>query len=416
MWDPYAELQHVQLPNGLTVYLGTWDRPWIGMKVVVHAGAKDDPLGKDGVAHFVEHLVSDNIDGWTKEQADNFFDDIGGEARFGSTGYVATEYSFLVPFEGDNLTKALSVFGGMLISSTIENSLERERDVILNEYMRCFPMSILAPRIAVRRKAFFDVSRLGSYLRPVGKLDTIPLITLDDIRDFYARYYTPANISIVAVGGVELTQFVAALQASPFGATKAGARVPLPPSLSAVGCPGDLRLDYNASDMMLQKPNQSGIEIQAALPNIVSREVVARASDVLREVLMREIREKRSWTYDCDVDWTRFPEAYEMSVTIKFPWEHIDAVEALVDACVANASESVDVIERHIRRSCLAYKIQDPNGRRVVEASCDELAEFGRVRTVAEDTQASASVTVEQVQWVLQSLTSERRLTGLLRP
>ncbi|MDP3954496.1 MAG: insulinase family protein [bacterium] len=109
MWDPYAEIKHAKLPNGLSVYLGTWDRPWVKMKMVVHAGAKDDPEGKDGVAHFVEHLVNNNIDGCTKEQVKGYLDEIGGSANFGSTSYEATSYKCSVPLEGNNLELALDI-------------------------------------------------------------------------------------------------------------------------------------------------------------------------------------------------------------------------------------------------------------------------------------------------------------------
>lgn len=127
MWDPCAELQKFQLPNGLTVYLGTWDRPWLRATVMVHSGAREDPDGKEGTAHFLEHLPIENVRPWTYKTARHYFQEFGGSAAFGTTYYDATSYDFAVPLENDNLERALNLFGHMMIDCKIEHRVERER-------------------------------------------------------------------------------------------------------------------------------------------------------------------------------------------------------------------------------------------------------------------------------------------------
>ena len=92
MWDPYAELQRFQLSNGLSVYLGTWNRPWLKAAMMVHSGAREDPEGKEGTAHFLEHLLIENVQPWTYETARQYFQRFGGSAVFGKTYYDGASY------------------------------------------------------------------------------------------------------------------------------------------------------------------------------------------------------------------------------------------------------------------------------------------------------------------------------------
>lgn len=416
MWDPYAALRYVQLPNGLSVYLGTWNRPWVKMKIVVHAGGKDDPEGKDGVAHFLEHLLIENVDGLTREQASKYFDEIGGSIMFGSTSYNATNYKCSIPFESDNLKFSLNLLGKMLITCDIKQFVEREREVIINEYKERFPTHLQAEILTKKRKLFFSGRRLGTFLRSFGKLETIPIITLEDIRQFYTHYYTPANISIVAVGGIELEQFIAALQASPFGADKPGGRITLPVPMVEIDRPAETHWNKRATELTKLALHQSVIELYTAIPGIINRKAIAIAHNVLNVTFHREIRERHGLTYGFNVSWCQFPEAYEFSVVGKFPWESLNAIENLIDRSIGIALKRTDIIEQQIRASVNSYKICDPNAEMVVNNSSDNLAEQGHIETYSGEIALAKSVTVEEIQSILSQFNRERRFTMILRP
>ncbi|KKP80963.1 MAG: hypothetical protein UR80_C0013G0008 [Parcubacteria group bacterium GW2011_GWB1_35_5] len=50
MYDPYADFVKHVLANGLEVHSVSWDRPWIGMEIVVHSGGREDPVTIPGLA------------------------------------------------------------------------------------------------------------------------------------------------------------------------------------------------------------------------------------------------------------------------------------------------------------------------------------------------------------------------------
>lgn len=416
MWDPYADLQKFQLSNGLMVYLGTWDRPWLKVGMIVHSGSRQDPDGEEGVAHFVEHLISENVQPWTQESARQYFQEIGGSASFGTTYYDATTYDFTVPLEEDHLQRALDLFGHMLVDCKIEYMVERERQVIIQEFTNKFPMRWMFDRKLRRRQLLFPETKLARFVRPFGTPESIPTISKEEMQGFYDQHYTPANISIVAVGGLKPEEFAMILERSPFGFKKPGVRTPLASAIDHFDLPKESRLIHKISDYSLQAADHSFIDSYAAIPGVVSPKVMGRACGVLEDVLFKEIRQKRGWTYGFSVTWENFKEAYEFHIQGAFPWDGLEVIEDLVDECIAQAGRSDDLISHRIKASVMRYRIVDLNGNVIVGGAIDDLRLQQRVVSIKEEGEAAAAVTVEDVRAILQTLSRDRRYTSIANP
>lgn len=409
--DPYTNFQKATLYNGISIFFSEVNQPWLKLKVIVHAGAKDDDLGAEGTAHFVEHLVSHNVAGKTHQEADEYFDEIGGYARFGSTSYESTNYSFGVPLENDNLAFGLNFFGEMLLSSPLNDFVERERKIIMGEYQERFPVPISVDLLLRRRKHFFGDHRLGSYLRPLGRAESISTITHEAIRDFYQKFYTPKNISVVASGGLTLDEFVQALEASTFAATKEGDRVAAPLPLSVITPAEDRFFNVPWPEIYKEKPHQASILLCQTFPGVISDIAVSRALNVMSDALYKEIREERGWSYSVSTNVGWFPEAHEIAVDIDFPWEHVGEIEDVIDTCVTRAIDDVASIERHIRRSINRFKIRDPNIGDIVSGASGDVERYGRVRTYEDELDDLRKVKVEEVQEILRAFVREKRFT-----
>ncbi|MDP3954495.1 MAG: insulinase family protein [bacterium] len=304
----------------------------------------------------------------------------------------------------------------MLINCKIEKFVERERQVIINEYMERFPTQLSVDIATKINKVFFGDTRLGTFLRPLGKAETILAITLDDIREFYDRCYVPANISIVAIGGIELGQFVDALEASPFGLERPGHRIQLPKPMAEIKNPSENKWDLSAAEIAKIAFHQSSIDVVAVIPGIINPKALEVAEDTLRKTFFCEIREKRGWNYGSDISLEWLLEAYKFSFRTKFQWENLNAMEGLIDECVRIASRDSDEIQRFIRTRVNGYKIIDPDARKVVDVVGYDLAERGHIITYADDISSAKSVTVEEVRMVLSQLSRDRRFTMTLRP
>jgi predicted Zn-dependent peptidase len=133
--DMYANIQYLTLPNGLT--LSIQERPqvsWFYTGVVIHAGAREDPLQREGLAHLVEHLVGENVEGFTFSQLQKRFRELGGHGWFGTTSYLATTYKFHFPAHRTSIQEALTLFGKMLLQASIIRQIEEEKAVVSREY------------------------------------------------------------------------------------------------------------------------------------------------------------------------------------------------------------------------------------------------------------------------------------------
>ncbi len=416
MWDPCAELQKFQLPNGLTIYLGTWDRPWLRATVMVHSGAREDPDGKEGTAHFLEHLLIENVQPWTYKTARHYFQEFGGSATFGTTYYDATSYDFAVPLENDNLERALNLFGHMMIDCKIEHRVERERQVIIREFTEYFPMRWMADRVLKRRQLLFPGTKLAKFAKSFGMPESILSISGTDIQAFYDRHYTPANMTIVAVGGLKPEDFARILEESPFGLEKPGIRTPLASAINHFDPPKENKLIHRISEYSSQVVAQSEIKSYVAIPGVISRKAMARVCDVLKDIFFREIRQRRGWTYGFSTSVQNFKEAYEFHVQGAFPWDGLEVIEDLVDECLVEAERSDDLIRHHIKASVMRYKITDISASELIDASIYDLRLHQRIVSLKEEGDVAASVTVEEVKAIFALLSRDRRWTIIVHP
>ena len=241
MWDPYAEFDSAMLPNGLTVHAAHWPgRPWEAMGFLIHSGAEHDLVGLEGLSHFVEHAVSENTD-VSKRDMEAFFEDCGGMANLGTTGYPYTRYHFFVPIDRAVLIQAFSMFGQMLLSAKLEKFIERERQVIIGEFHRYYPVKLKLDLAVREHKILYNGYWLERFVRPLGNPESVRRITQSHLQSYYDTHYTPVNMSIVGVGGMMLSELVELISESPFATSKKGVRTLTPNPATDVALPTETR-------------------------------------------------------------------------------------------------------------------------------------------------------------------------------
>ena len=191
--------QTFRLDNGLQVVVVPNHRvPVVTQMVWYKAGSADEPPGKSGVAHLLEHLMFKG----TKTLAPGEFSRIlarngGRENAFTSydyTGYYQTvaldRLELVMEMESDRMTNLVIT----------EDELETERRVILEERRLRVdndPSSILAEQ--ANAALFMN----HPYRRPIiGWEHEIRAIEVDDVRQFYRRWYTPKNAVLVVAGDI----------------------------------------------------------------------------------------------------------------------------------------------------------------------------------------------------------------------
>ncbi|HSJ53087.1 MAG TPA: pitrilysin family protein [Anaerolineae bacterium] len=238
--EPFP-LYRYSLPNGLAVWVQP--RPEsqsVAALLVVHAGSRHEDSSNNGVAHFVEHMVFTGTDRWTEEQLKQVLTRNGGRYN-GWTDKERTTY--FAHIAGGDVDVALDWLAQVVFHPTFDpEKLDKERQVIFQERWGRYGWLINALDSlgfgyeldrAVQR-ALFPESSLD--VRTTGEDDSLDSLDRDALLDFYGRYYTPGNATLILVGAVSPEE-AAALAESSFGALEARGRPepPATPPMPAVG-------------------------------------------------------------------------------------------------------------------------------------------------------------------------------------
>lgn len=416
MYDPYAEFTKRVLSNGLEVHSVFWDRPWIGMEIVVHSGGREDPVAMPGLAHFVEHVVSQNIPSREFDQSKEFFETYGGRAKFGSTNYLSTRYEFGVPADLATFREALAIFGSMLLGAQIEKDVERERKVIFREFNERYPFLDKLEWDMGIRKALFKGHRLETYNRPLGRPEGFLSATEVDLQSFYDKHYVPANISLVIVGGLPIEEVIAELEKSPFGMRKGGVRNPIPQPFNQFPIPAERSLTVKLSDHVNFKVDQTEYKATWAFPADFPRQACKVFDQVLGRILIDEIRQKRGLAYSIGTDYTNFQDVYEYEVGGRISPDATPYIDELVRKCISTVPSRRDLFERKLKSLIQKHLMIDLSGHGLAGNSADELVSDHRIIPVQEVWDELQKVTFEQMARAAALLSSERQYTFITCP
>jgi len=189
-----------RLDNGLSVVVIPDRRaPVVTHMVWYRNGSADDPPGKSGIAHFLEHLMFKGTKAHPQGEFSLRIAEIGGqENAFTGNDYtayfqhVAKEHlGAMMEFEADRMT-------GLALTDEI---VAPERDVVLEERrMHCDadPSAQLSEAV---QAALFTHHPYGTPV--IGWGHEIEGLTREDALAYYARFYTPENAILIVAGDAE---------------------------------------------------------------------------------------------------------------------------------------------------------------------------------------------------------------------
>ncbi len=419
MWDPYSEFKKTTLSNGLTIHALHWpNRPWEAIGILVHSGAEHDPIGFEGLAHFVEHLTSENAN-TPKKEMNAYFEKHGGMVDFGATGYPYTHYRFFLPAEKTILAKAFSMFGHMLILAKLEDYIEREREIIINEFHCAYPAKFQFDLDMQKHKALYSDSWLGRFTRPLGNPESIKLITREELQSYHDTHYTPANISIVGVGGMTLSELAGVISESPFATSKKGSRTPLPLPTTAATLPSENRFVFERSNhIMMAKPIETGsYQSVAKIPGNVNIHVIKILSEMVREEVYEKVREQHAWSYSTGSSYRNFRHFYELSINCDTLFlQALEGIEKVIEDCITSIKNRKGSFERNKRCAIASNYMIDPTGKGICNDTLSDLANYQRIIPLKEYVHDIKRVTMVDVCDLLQWLKPEQRWTLIEKP
>ncbi|KYC37643.1 peptidase M16 [Scytonema hofmannii PCC 7110] len=245
------QLTEFRLDNGMKfIVLERHQAPVVSFLTYADVGGIDEPNGKTGVAHFLEHLafkgttligtknynlekpLLDSLDQIAAQiktaQAAGKQDEVarlqaefekveaqavkvvkqnelgriveqaGGVGLNANTSTEATRYFYSFP--ANKLELWMSLESERFLDPVLRREFFKEKDVILEERR----MRVENSPIGMMIEKFIDAAfKVHPYRRPViGYDEDIRNLSTDDVQKFFETYYVPSNLTIAVVGDV----------------------------------------------------------------------------------------------------------------------------------------------------------------------------------------------------------------------
>ncbi len=188
------------LANGLKVLLlENRKAPVVTVQIWYNVGAREEPLGKSGLTHLVEHLMFRGTVEYGPKMFSRIIQKNGGQDNaFTSRDYTAY-YSNIA---ADRAAVALELEADRLANLQVDEQKFRTELQVVQEERRLRikddPLASLYEEInAVAFKSH-------PYQRPViGWMEDLETLTHRDFQEFYKAYYQPGNAVLVVAGDLQ---------------------------------------------------------------------------------------------------------------------------------------------------------------------------------------------------------------------
>ena len=187
------------LGNGMQVVVIEDHRvPVVTHMVWYRAGAAEDPWGKSGIAHFLEHLMFKSTGKLKSGEFSRRITRLGGRDN-ATTTHDTTSYFQRVAKE--NLRAVMELEADRMLNlRLVEDEVTTERDVILAERRSNIdgnPLSLLSEQMLTA------LYLNHPYRRPsIGWEHEMAKLSRQDAIAFYKQYYAPNNAVLVVAGDV----------------------------------------------------------------------------------------------------------------------------------------------------------------------------------------------------------------------
>jgi predicted Zn-dependent peptidase len=183
-----VKLVHVYIPNFPVAVSSFWSK----------VGSRNDPKGKEGLAHFFEHLLLTRTNKFPDRQKRLIEIEGRGFLFNAFTSLETSQYYYIHSNEmiNDALDFLIEGFSSSIFNET---DIEQEKSIIIDEERR----NRNDPEAYIWRlanSALWPDSQLGSnFYGDKKSLDNINLLDLDN---FYSNYYQPKNSTFVLINSI----------------------------------------------------------------------------------------------------------------------------------------------------------------------------------------------------------------------
>ncbi|MBM4179386.1 MAG: insulinase family protein [Ignavibacteria bacterium] len=193
VWTAPTELK---LSNGIRIvsdYVNTVDSCALG--IWVKAGTRDEPRGRSGIAHFVEHTSFRRTASRSTSKISRDFENRGAYANAYTT---KEETCYYVRTLRDHLHDVASTLTDVVVNPVFHDAdIEKERNIIIEE-LRSYEDEPEEHIFDLGERQLFPSHSIGSSI--VGTITDVERLRRADLARFHNKFYNAANM-VIAISG-----------------------------------------------------------------------------------------------------------------------------------------------------------------------------------------------------------------------
>jgi len=230
---PALAIERYSLDNGLEVILHeNHATPIVAVNTWYHVGSGDEQPGRTGFAHLFEHIMFMGSAHVPTGDFDRHLESAGATNN-GSTTEDRTNYHETLPSNALALALWLdSDRMGYLLPALDQTKLDVQRDVVMNERRQRVDNMPYGRADETILAALYPSGHPYSW-PVIGSMADLSAATLDDVRQFFQKYYASNNATLVIAGDFS-TGHAKALVERYFGDIPRGPALPPRPNPAPV--------------------------------------------------------------------------------------------------------------------------------------------------------------------------------------
>lgn len=202
-----VDFEKFTLDNGLQVIFHV-DRsdPVVAVALTSHVGSAREIENRTGFAHLFEHLLFLESENLGKGGLDKMSARIGGSGANGSTSRDRTNYFQTVPKDAlEKMIWAEADKLGFFINTVTEPVLAKEKQVVKNEKRQGVDNQPYGHTFYVIDKNLYPKGHPYNW-QVIGSLEDLQNATLQDVKDFYNKWYVPNNVTLTIAGDFDVAK------------------------------------------------------------------------------------------------------------------------------------------------------------------------------------------------------------------
>jgi len=169
------------------------------LAIYIKAGGRNDPPGKEGLSHFLEHILFRGTEDFSSSlEIEKAFETIGGMPNASTDAESTSFYSRIHP---DYIRRGMEIFASMLMRPKLEG-IEIEKRIITEEAREDFnEQGVEINTDTIASRMLWPKHPLG--MPTIGSLESIACINREDLEKHLSNHYIPCGAVVVVAGPVQ---------------------------------------------------------------------------------------------------------------------------------------------------------------------------------------------------------------------